>query len=84
MIELIKKSKDGAEARSKLLAKKWKAGKVIDMLKRAGPNACKPEDLGNEFGLSSRSYQLSEIQAQAILDMMSLKEKTAYMEKFCQ
>ena len=69
MIELIKKSKDGAEARSKLLAKKWKAGKVIDMLKRAGPNACKPEDLGNEFGLSSRSYQLSEIQAQAILDM---------------
>ena len=39
------------------------------MLKRAGPNACKPEDLGNEFGLSSRSYQLSEIQAQAILDM---------------
>ena len=69
MIELIKKSKDGAEARSKLLAKKWKAGKVIDMLKRAGPNACKPEDLGNEFGLSSRSYQLSEVQAQAILDM---------------
>ena len=69
MIELIKKSKDGAEARSKLLAKKWKAGKVIDMLKRAGPNACKPEGLGNEFGLSSRSYQLSEVQAQAILDM---------------
>ena len=69
MIELIKKSKDGSEAKSKLLAKKWKAGKVIDMLKRAGPDACKPDDLGKEFGLSSRSYQLSEIQAQAILDM---------------
>ena len=69
MIELIKKSKDGSEAKSKLLAKKWKAGKVIDMLKRAGPDACKPDHLGKEFGLSSRSYQLSEIQAQAILDM---------------
>ena len=30
MIELIKKSKDGSEAKFKLLAKKWKAGKVID------------------------------------------------------
>ena len=69
MIEAIKKSKDGSEAKSKLLAKKWKAGKVIEMLKKAGPEACRPEGLDKGVGLSGRSYQLSEIQAQAILDM---------------
>ncbi|MFL2698224.1 MAG: DNA gyrase subunit A [Gammaproteobacteria bacterium] len=69
MIEAIKKSKDGSEAKSKLLAKKWKAGKVIEMLKKAGPEACRPEGLDKRVGLSGRSYQLSEIQAQAILDM---------------
>ena len=43
MIELIKKSKDGNEARSKLLSKKWKAGNISKMLKKAGAEACRPE-----------------------------------------
>ena len=33
MIEMIKKSKDGAEARSKLLGKKWNPGNITAMLK---------------------------------------------------
>ena len=69
MIELIKKSKDGSEAKMKLLSKKWKPGNVIDMLKKAGPDACKPDDAEQGVGLIGKSYQLSEIQAQAILDM---------------
>ena len=31
MIDLIKKSKEGSEAKKKLLAKKWKPGKIIAM-----------------------------------------------------
>ena len=69
MIELIKKSKDGAEAKAKLLGKKWKPGRVVDMLKKAGPDACRPEGADSSIGLLGKSYQLSETQAQAILDM---------------
>ena len=69
MIELIKKSKDGNEARSKLLSKKWKAGNISKMLKKAGAEACRPEDLDKNIGLKGSTYQLSDIQAQAILDM---------------
>ena len=69
MIELIKKSKDGSEAKSKLLSKKWKPGNVINMLKKAGGEACRPEDIDESIGLVGRTYQLSGVQAQAILDM---------------
>jgi DNA gyrase subunit A len=69
MIEMIKKSKDGAEARSKLLGKKWNPGNIIAMLKKAGPDACKPQGMDDSVGLKGKTYQLSEIQAQAILDM---------------
>ena len=69
MIDLIKKSKDGNEAKARLLKKKWKAGKVTKMLKKAGAEACRPEDLEKDVGLKGKSYQLSENQAQAILDM---------------
>ena len=69
MIQVIKKSKDGSEAKSKLLSKKWKAGNVIKMLKKSGSEACKPDDIEKGVGLKGKSYQLSGIQAQAILDM---------------
>ena len=69
MIGLIKKSKEGSEAKQKLLSKKWKPGKVISMLKKAGPDACKLEGSDSSMGLVGKTYQLSEVQAQAILDM---------------
>jgi DNA gyrase subunit A len=39
------------------------------MLERAGAAASRPEGLASEFGLSGQGYRLSEVQAQAILDM---------------
>jgi DNA gyrase subunit A len=69
IISLIKKSKDGAEAKKKLLSKKWKPGNISKLLKKAGPDACKPDDADKDIGLHGSSYQLSELQAQAILDM---------------
>ncbi len=69
MIELIKKCKDGVEAKSKLLSKKWKPGNVMNMLKKAGSEACRPEEIEDSIGLIGKTYQLSEQQAQAILDM---------------
>ena len=36
---------------------------------RAGSDACRPEDLGEEFGFRDGAYLLSEQQAQGILDM---------------
>ena len=69
MIEMIKKSKDGSEAKAKLLGKKWKPGNITAMLKKAGPDACRPEGTDDSIGLKGKTYQLSEVQAQAILDM---------------
>jgi len=69
MIEMIKKSKDGSEAKAKLLGKKWKPGNITSMLKKAGPDACRPEGADDSIGLKGKTYQLSEVQAQAILDM---------------
>ena len=69
MIEMIKKSKDGSEAKAKLLGKKWKPGNITAMLKKAGPDACRPEGTNDSIGLKGKTYQLSEVQAQAILDM---------------
>jgi DNA gyrase subunit A len=39
------------------------------MLERAGAAVTRPDGLGAEFGLQGTSYTLSEVQAQAILDM---------------
>ena len=69
VIELIKTSTNAAEAREKLVAQRWPAGQVVSMLERAGPDACKPTTLGAEFGLHGDQYQLSEGQAQAILEL---------------
>ncbi len=69
MIELIKTSKDGAEARERMLAKRWEPGLVRALLAAAGAERSRPEDLGPNEGLSDDGYQLSELQAKEILDM---------------
>ena len=69
VIDLIKKSKDPQTAKEKLLAKKWKAGVVSKLIKKAGSITTKPDFLSNDFGLSASLYKLSPIQAQAILDL---------------
>ncbi|GEK48157.1 DNA gyrase subunit A [Bisbaumannia pacifica] len=71
VIELIKASPSAAEAKEKLLDKTWQPGQVTAMLERAGATSCKPEELGEGFGLSPTGgeYRLSPGQAQAILEL---------------
>ncbi|WP_226664804.1 DNA gyrase subunit A [Microbulbifer aggregans] len=69
VIELIKASATPAEAREALLAKGWPVGEVEQFLERAGADACRPDDLPEEFGLRDGSYYLSPAQAQAILEL---------------
>ena len=69
VIELIKKSPTAAEAKDRLVATPWAPGDVLDMLERAGENACRPDDLPEEYGFRNGTYYLSPAQAQAILDL---------------
>lgn len=69
VIELIRASKTGDEAREALLARGWDLGNVSAMLEAAGMNASRPEDLAPEFGVRDGLYYLSEEQARAILDL---------------
>ncbi len=69
VIELIKKSPTPAEAKEALIATAWAPGQVLDMLERAGEDACRPEGLEAQYGLRDNSYYLSPAQAQAILEL---------------
>lgn len=69
VIALIKGSSNSAEAKGKLLEKRWVPGGVMNLLERAGADASRPDELSEEFGLVDGSYRLSEAQAQAILEM---------------
>ncbi len=69
MIELIKTSANPDEAKQRMLAKVWQAGMVGALLQSAGADASRPEDLPSGVGLLAAGYQLTEIQAQQILDM---------------
>jgi len=70
VIELIKNSANVQEAREKLIAQPWASDSVSQMLERAGPQAARPEDLDEQYGLKDTGeYYLSPEQAQAILEM---------------
>jgi DNA gyrase subunit A len=69
MIELIKTSASPAEARERMLARKWQPGVVGALLSAAGAGASRPEDMDPRDGLKADGYQLSDVQAQEILAM---------------
>lgn len=69
MIELIKTSANPVEARERMLARSWQPGLVGALLAAAGAEASRPEDLPKGVGLVEGAYQLTEIQAQQILEM---------------
>ncbi len=69
VIELIKASPTPADAREQLLGERWEPAAVTRFLDRADSGACRPEDLGAEFGLRDGVYRLSPAQAQAILEL---------------
>jgi DNA gyrase subunit A len=69
VIALIKASPTPAEAKAALMSRTWPAGAVPQMLERAGQVATRPDGLSEEFGLKADGYRLSDVQAQAILDL---------------
>src|SRR6266568_2552879 len=73
IIAMIKAAPTPAEAKAALMAKRWRSALVEDMLKRAAAEAARPEGLAPEFGwqesASPRGYNLSDAQAQAILEL---------------
>ena len=69
MIELIKTSENPAVAKERMLARVWEPGMVGALLGAAGADDSRPEDLAPGMGMQSTGYQLSEIQAQQILEM---------------
>jgi DNA gyrase subunit A len=72
IIALIKSSPTPPEAKAALAAREWNSGAVPQLLARAGEISTRPQGLAAEFGITGAggiSYKLSEIQAQAILDM---------------
>jgi len=69
VIALIKESDTPAKAKLALVARGWKLGDVSKMLERAGDDAARPDWLEAEYGICGDEYFLTEIQAQAILDL---------------
>jgi len=69
VITIIKKSKDPKVAAAALVKKSWKAGPVEAILKKVGKDACKPSNVGAEYGLKGKKYKLSTEQAKAILEL---------------
>ncbi|GAA3917963.1 DNA gyrase subunit A [Litoribacillus peritrichatus] len=69
VIETIKKSESAAVAKERLLANPWLPGDVLGMLERAGSDACRPEELPEQYGMHDGKYHLSPAQAQAILEL---------------
>ena len=69
MVALIKAAKDPADAKTKMMARAWPAKIVGAMLARGDTNLTRPQGLAPEFGLRKDGYWLSDVQAQAILDL---------------
>jgi len=69
VITLIKESPSPADAKAGLMARGWPPGAVTGMLEKAGATDTRPDELAEGFGLIDGDYRLSDVQAQAILDL---------------
>ncbi|SFV78679.1 DNA gyrase subunit A [hydrothermal vent metagenome] len=70
IIELIKAAANPTEAKASLAAKTWQGSVIKELIGDRDMAMFKPEDLPAELGLqASGDYQLSQKQAQAILDL---------------
>ncbi|MBV6423438.1 MAG: DNA gyrase subunit A [Steroidobacteraceae bacterium] len=69
VIATIKAAASPADARVALTARSWPPGAVAAMLDRAGDASTRPADAPADTGLVDGAYRLSDVQAQAILDM---------------
>ena len=69
VIALLKKSASPADAKVELLKDIWESSVVVEMVKDAGSEISRPDNLQHEFGLHDDGYRLSPEQAQAILEL---------------
>ncbi len=70
IIEMIKAAENPTEAKVKLIAQTWQGSVIKDLIGDRDMSLFKPEELPPELGLqASGDYQLSQKQAQAILDL---------------
>jgi len=69
MVALIKAAKDPAEAKSKMMQRTWPAAVVGRLIATGDASLTRPEGLAPEFGMAKGGYKLSDVQAQAILDL---------------
>jgi DNA gyrase subunit A len=72
IIALIKAASTPAIAKQELMAREWRSSLVEEMLSRVS-DASRPASLAPEYGMqgegTQRAYKLSDIQAQAILEL---------------
>ncbi len=72
IIALIKSAASPAIAKQELMSRAWRSSLVEEMLSRVS-DASRPETLSPEFGMlgsgEQRAYKLSDVQAQAILEL---------------
>ncbi len=68
IIRIIKQSASPAEAKQELISTPWQADLVKTMLSRVDPELYRL-DLDIKYGFNNERYFLSDIQAQAILDL---------------
>lgn len=69
VIALIKAAKTPSEAKAELLKRTWRDDLVKEMIGQDGEKLTRPEGLSSEIGIIAGGYQLSEAQAQAILEL---------------
>ncbi|SET35514.1 DNA topoisomerase (ATP-hydrolyzing) subunit A [Thorsellia anophelis] len=69
IIETIRNAPTPAEAKIALLEKTWALGHVAQMLEATGDDLARPEGLEAQYGIHDGRYTLTEVQAQAILDL---------------
>ena len=69
IIELIRQAPNPESAKRELLARPWQLGHVAEMLAATGVDAARPEDLDEQYGIRDGLYYLTDVQAQAILDL---------------
>ncbi|MDC7715252.1 DNA gyrase subunit A [Vogesella sp. LYT5W] len=69
IIALIKASEAPPQAKAALMGRAWRSELVEGMLSRVDQSYARPDGLAAEYGLHGDGYRLSEVQAQAILDL---------------
>ena len=69
VIALIKAAPSPAEAKTQLMAKVWRSKLIEEMVDRALSDAYRPEEIDPQFGWHKDGYHLSDVQAQAILEL---------------